>query len=293
MARSFSLVLFLGLSCQLASASEFLKPSKEIVERLSEDDIRTSLLEEVEATMGAGTAKNRFSEIKAMLDPIFAALPKNHYGHLNHAAVGYALHRLFVLRHGWHISGLDAKAGHRNSSEPSSPAGILSGQVPAYIEDMFEQRLAGKGFGLNEVAVLASTIEHLIHDEAVSRLGNAYNVHSLPVVSPVSNEDATEVLDTYMLSYILGENIKNLTWRLDQRLKEKMSVIFLAWPETQNFVREIQHNVTKDAEEVGFGALARIVSLVGERFGSFQDLECRQLKDKLVKMEYREAHWSL
>jgi hypothetical protein len=100
--------------------------------------------------------------------------------------------------------------------------------------------------------------------------------------------DATEVLDTYMLSYILGENIKNLTWRLDQRLKERMSAIFLAWPQTQDFVREIQHNVTNDDDDdVSFGAMARIVSLVGERFGSFQDLECRELKDKLVKMEWR------
>jgi hypothetical protein len=283
MATSFVFVL-LGLMSHLVGASEFLKPSKEIVESLSEEDIRTSLLEEVEAAMGTGTAKNRYSEIKAMLEPIFAALPKNQYGHLNHAAVGYALHRLFVLRHGWHIRGLDAKAGQHNSS---SPAGILSGQVPAYIEDMFEQRLAGKGYGLNEVIVLASTIEHLIHDEAVSRLGNAYNVHSLPVVEPVSSVDATEVLDTYMLSYILGENIKNLTWRLDQKLKEKMSVIFLAWPQTQDFVHEIQDNITKDVEEVGFGTMARIVSVVGERFGSFQDLECRELKDKLVKMEWR------
>merc|ERR1719408_621665 len=138
--------------------------------------------------------------MKAILQPIFAALPKNQHGRLGHAAVGYALHRLFVSRHGWVIKGLASNGGSWNSS---SPAGVLTDQVPAYIENMFEERLAGKGLRLADVAVLASTIEHLIHNEAVGRLGNAFNVHALPVTSPLSDEEATTVLDTYMMSYIL------------------------------------------------------------------------------------------
>jgi len=267
-----------------AVASEFLKAPPGPVELLSKEDIRTSLLEEVEGSLGAGSATNRLAEIKEMLRPVVLALPKNEHGNLGHAAVGYALHRLFVLRHGWHIQGLDSKANVWNAS---SPAGVLSGQVPSYIEDLFEERLAGKGYALNDIAVLASTIEHLIHNEAVSRLGNAFEVHGLPVVSPLDQDEATEVLDTYMLAYILGQNIKNLTFRLDQRLKEKMSEIFYAWPDTQKFVREIQKNVTETASEADFASLAKVVDVVGERFGSFQDLECHSLKAKLLKMEFR------
>ena len=79
--------------------------------------------------------------------------------------VRYALHRLFVLRHGWAIKGLRSEGETYNSS---SPSGVLTDHVPAYIEHLFEQRLGGKGFGLHETAVLAATIEHLIHNEAVS-----------------------------------------------------------------------------------------------------------------------------
>merc|ERR1719230_1328681 len=38
---------------------------------------------------------------------------------------------------------------------------------------------------------------------------------------------------------------------------------------------------------IDFGNLAKVVESVGQQFGSFQDFECRQLKDKLVEMEYR------
>jgi len=36
-----------------------------------------------------------------------------------------------------------------------------------------------------------------------------------------------------------------------------------------------------------FASLARVVEAVGEEYGTFQDLECRQMKDSLVKLEYR------
>merc|ERR1719181_389885 len=144
-------------------------------ERMSEEDVQTSLLAEVEGTFGEGSAGSRVKQLEAALAPIYAALPKNENGYLGHATVRYALHRLFVQRHGWLIKGLDSAGGHRNAT---SNAGLLKEQVPAYIQDLFEQRLGGRGFGLHELAVLAATIEHLVHSEAIKRLGYAFKVHS-------------------------------------------------------------------------------------------------------------------
>merc|ERR1719181_2440403 len=131
-----------------------------LTEHVSEQDIRTSLLDEVEGSLGKGAAGNRLSQMEAILAPIIAALPKNEHGNLGHSAVRYALHRLFVLRHGWVIKGLGSEGASQNSS---SPAGVLKDQVSSYIQDLFEKRLAGKGFGLRELAILGATIEHLIH----------------------------------------------------------------------------------------------------------------------------------
>merc|ERR1719327_1936496 len=151
-----------------------------------------------------------------MLGPIYAALPKNQKGYLGHSTVRYALHRLFVQRHGWVIKGLDTAGGHRNAT---SSAGLLKEQVPAYIQDLFEQRLGGRGFGLHELSVLAATIEHLVHSEAIKRLGDAFKVHRFLPTSLMSEKQADEVLDTYMAAYILGEDFYNMT--LDDALALK------------------------------------------------------------------------
>ena len=164
----------LGLSGSLtgtADGSTFLKANPTAnEERISEADVQTSLLSEIESTFGEGSASSRVKQLEESLGPMYAALPKNPQGYLGHATVRYALHRLFVQRHGWVIKGLDAAGGHRNST---SGAGLLKEQVPAYIQDLFEKRLGGRGFGLHETAVLAATIEHLVHNEAIKRTPGA------------------------------------------------------------------------------------------------------------------------
>jgi len=265
-------------------ANEFLKDPKVLNEHVSEEDIRISLLDEVEGSLGAGSASKRLSQMEEQLKPIVDALPKNQYGNMGHATVRYALHRLFVVRHGWVIHGLDTSAGVSNAS---SPSGVLTDQVPAYLEHLFEQRLAGKGFGLHELALLAATIEHLIHNEALSKFGAAFNVHNLPLTSPVTESEAKTVLDTYMIAYILGEELSNMTSKYAQKLHDNMPLMFLAWKDTQKFLDEVRVNVTKEAVQLDFAALAKVAEVVGEQYGSFQDFECRELKDKLVKIEYR------
>merc|ERR1719387_3473776 len=169
---------------QIADANAFLKANPSAKEqRISVEEVQTSLLAEVEGTFGEGTASSRVKQLEATLRPMYAALPKNEQGYLGYATVRYALHRLFVQRHGWFIKGLDVAGGHRNST---SSAGLLKQQVPAYVQELFEQRLGSRGFGLHELGVLAATIEHLIHNEAVKRVGDTFKVHDLLPTSPLN-----------------------------------------------------------------------------------------------------------
>merc|ERR1719353_755085 len=269
-----------------SDANEFLKaPAHMLTESISEEDIRISLLDEVEGSLGKGSAANRLSQIEATLRPIVATLPKNVHGNLERSAVSYALHRLFVARHGWVIKGLGTEAATQNSS---SPAGVLKDQVPAYIADLFEQRLEGKGFSLHELAILASTIEHLIHNEAVSKLGAVFNVFKLSLLNPLTQEQATEVLDTYFMAYILGQDLTNMTQASARQLNNAMPEIFLAWKDTQKFVDGIRKRIIKDGvDSVEFASLAKVVETAGEEYGTFQDFECKDMKASLMKMEHR------
>jgi len=181
------------------------------------------------------------------------------------------------------IKGLGADAFKQNSSA----VGILKDQVPAYIAGLFEERLAGKGFALREIAILASTVEHLIHNEAVSRLGAVFNVLKLSLTSPISKDEATEVLDTYMMAYILGEKLDNMTATTARQINKAMPDVVLAWKDTQKFVDDIRKKIMKDGVVENFASLSKVVETAGEEYGTFQDFECRDMKEKLVKMEYR------
>merc|ERR1719401_3284421 len=209
----FACIVFLGVGALLVNVSEantFLKvdPSRR-QERMSEEDIKMSLLAEVEGVFGMGSATTRLKQLEAALIPMFAALPKNQHGYLGHATVRYALHRLFVQRHGWFIKGLHEAGDHRGST---SKIGLLQEQIPAYVQDLFEERLGGRGFGLHEVAVLAATIEHLVHKEAVAKVGEVFHVHNLSQTSVITTEsEVDDVLDTYMTVYIRGDDLSQLT----------------------------------------------------------------------------------
>lgn len=271
----------------LGHASEFLKATPSaLVERLSEESIRTTLLEEVESSLGTSMNRKRTDDIEAQLRTIYIALPKNEHGNLGHTAVRYALHRLFMLRHGWSLKGLSPNGESFNSS---SPAGVLKEQAPAYIQSLFEDRLGNKGLGLHELAVMGATVEHLIHNEGVGRLGAVFNVHRLLPTGIVTTEQATELLDTYMMAFILGQNLTGLATQDARDLVTDMPEIFLAWRDTQEFVRGIRTKVTATlpSKELDFSALAKIVDVVGEEFGRFQNTECTQLKKSLVEMEDR------
>jgi len=260
---------------------------KHLAERVSEQDIQTSFLAEVEASLGSGIAAKRISDIKAILGPMFSTLPKNQQGNLEHVTVRYALHRLFIQRHGWSIQGLDPAGDSWNAS---SPTGILANQVPSYIQNMFEQRLGGRGLGLNELAVFAATIEHLIHDEAIGRLGSAMNLQGLLPTASMTAADADAVLDVYMMEYILGKHVGNLTTSQANRMVKAMPEMFLAWPETQSFVREVRKNTTDafgKGDELDFATLAKVADTVGEKFGKFQNAECLGMKAMLMEIEDR------
>jgi hypothetical protein len=255
---------------------------------VSETDIQTSLLEEIEGTLGTGSATSRLRLLEAILKPMYESLPKNEFGNLGHATVRYALHRLFIMRHGWSIKGLGR---HAEDANVSSLGGVFKDQVPAYIQDTFEKRLGEKGVGLRELAVMASTLEHLIHRETVGKLGDVYNLLQILPTTRVSKATSYDLLDTYMMAFILAQDARNLTLNEAQALMRGMPELFLAWGETQEFVRRIHSNITQVADDapspmLEFSSVAKVAEVIGEEYGSFQNFECQQLKGTLMKMEF-------
>merc|ERR1740139_2052563 len=72
--------------------------------------------------------------------PLYASLPKNEHGNVGHQAVRYALHRVFVRRHGWFIRGLEP------GNATWTPQRLPNGQLPPawvkeWVPNFLQERL--------------------------------------------------------------------------------------------------------------------------------------------------------
>ena len=244
---------------------------------MNADDLKKTLLEEIEKNFASVGKRGRLARLETALKPLFDSLPKNEHGNLGHSPVRYALHRIFVQRHGWYIKGLEPDGDNWNAT---SPAGVLKDKVSSYVEELFEARLGGRGFNLHDTAVLAATLEHLIHDESQGRLTKAYDLKKLSANTELNRAQADSVLDEYMKYHLLSDDMAS-------KVSEKeMKEIFPGWAETQQFVRDIRSEVerTSTSGKLSFAAMTHVVEEVGERFGHFQNAECSAMKTKLVDM---------
>merc|ERR1719356_2450376 len=177
----------------LCQANNFLQmtPSAHKRRHTSAANVR-SLLEESEGALGSGSTARRVARLEASLAPMFASLPKNQYANLNDATARYALHRLFVQRHGWYVKGLEPDGEHYNAS---SPIEVLQDYPVAVLQGLFETKLKQHGFSLHDTAVFAATLEHLIHKESVELTEQAYEASNLSQSGLLTVEEVDTVLD--------------------------------------------------------------------------------------------------
>jgi len=258
-------------------ANAYLRSGPGGTGRISADTVKSNLLTEIEGTLGSASPRGRIARIEASLSSMFAALPKNEYGNLGHTTVRYALHRLFVQQHGWYVKGLEPAGDSWNTT---SPASILKDRVSSEVINLMESRLDGHGFGLHDTAVLAATLEHIVHDEALGRLGKAYEMNNIAQNDRLDGAQSDAILDTYMKLYILPEDLVGVTSDAD------MLESYPGWTETKEFVHDVQREVsrTDHGSKPSFMLMENVVSEVAERYGHFQDAECRQMKNHLVSL---------
>jgi hypothetical protein len=250
-----------------------------------------ALLKELEAALGSTqrhATEKRLKRIQQKMLPMFNSVTKNENGNLGSAAAGYLLHRLFVQRHGWFIRALEPSGNSLGAWNSSSPTAVLAERVPEHVQQLFEKRLGMHGMGLHEIAVLASTLEQLVHRETVERLTMALNALNLKPDQEISQEEASRVLEVYMANYILGflhEDTAEASAEKVNMLHEEILDLYPAWPETQAFLNEVFQSVAPKRDYMYISEIENVAEEIGERYGRFQDVECRQLKDMLLAVE--------
>merc|ERR1719210_217210 len=161
---------------------------------------------------------------------------------------------------------------------------MLQNKTPHAI---FENHLGNHTFGMHEVAVLAATLENLVHDENIEKLNSAFTAHGILAHNGnLTEEHMEEVIDTYMIHYVMGTFDPTQT---PKQISESVLEVYPKWPETAKFVRDVRREVLDRSDAnpyaLKFNDAVKVAEEIGERYGRWQDRECHELKHDLLKLE--------
>jgi len=252
------------------------------------------LLAELAGTAGNGTMAERLVSLEAALRPTYRAVPKESDGTLSHNVVRYVLQRFFARRNGWFIRGLEPNNGSAMATANASIAPQLAFQAmqewaPGYLQTFLEKIMAGRGVSLRELAVFAATLEDLIHKEEQGHLLQAYTSFDQPTSIHLKPDVAYNVLQTYMMIYMLGGNwTQQLASQVD-RLGMLFSKKVSHWDETLSWLKQLLADNAKSTPDpdngLDFNSALQMVSQIGNRFATFNTGECGRLKSQLKSQE--------
>jgi len=283
MAPSASWSMVLCTIVASVDASAFLGPS------IPHLDLNAgNLLEELERVLTSfdrDSIEARGSALEDKLRPTFNSLPQDDHGHLESAAVRYLLHRYFVERHGWYVLGFDTEGEAWNSS---SPTATLGQHVGSDVQGAFENQMDPRGLTLHEVSLLAVTLESFVHMETLQRLHSAYRVLGLSGKEDSAREsDVVRVLDTYMMMYVMGVNHTGVTSADVATYWADMDYLYPTFNDTRKWIHEVRKEVVSNAPALRntFDTTVRVLEEISNRYGRFQDKECIDLKDLMLKYE--------
>lgn len=250
----------------------------------------SNLLEELERVLGSShkaDAEERAVQLEEKMRSTFLALPRDTHDRVEPAAVRYLLHRFFVERHGWYVLGIDSEGEAWNSS---SPTAVLGAHASEATQEVFDEQL-NHGLSLRDVSLLAATLESFVHMETVQRLHDSYRVLGLSTETHAKEHEVVQALDTYMLLYVLGLNHSATTAEEVHTQWKDIEEVYPTWNETKKWIHEVRKEVVSPSPEArtAFETTVRVVEEIGDRYGRWQDQECVQLKESLLKYEVRDT----
>eukprot|EP00933_Yihiella_yeosuensis_P062540 TRINITY_DN65518_c0_g1_i1.p1 TRINITY_DN65518_c0_g1~~TRINITY_DN65518_c0_g1_i1.p1 ORF type:complete len:682 (-),score=109.72 TRINITY_DN65518_c0_g1_i1:224-2269(-) len=257
---------------------------------VSEGDVTQNLMEQLHSTVAKGV---RWSKLHKDLEPTFNSLPKNEKGHLDHQAVRYALHRLFVKRHGWFIKGLEPndETWHHDHDNDASTPNRVKEWVPSFLQEVLEEHLHHEGVNLASLVAFAAALEDVISNEMRIRLEVAYKVHELPLDGELTFEEATDVIETWYVSFLLAGKLSSDSADEVHKKKEVFATKYSGWKEAKDFLLTLahEHYSLQENTRYTFAANMRMVQRIAEQYYEFNDRECKDLKTTLTGLETQKA----
>lgn len=232
-------------------------------------------------------ADSSINSIEKMLKPIFAVMPKNEEGLLSNGTARYALHRLFTEQKSWDIKGLQPAGGSwiKSMSVTSDVREVSKYMVPSYLQDLILRKTGTNGMDLRSLAVMAATLEHLIHAELLSILYSVYATLNLPTAGKRSDRETDDILDMFMMVYAFGLNLEISTYRDMAKAKHHLENQHAGWPHVRAFVqgqkRKFSTQRALRGSELGFPEILQVVEEIGQQYPRWHHRDCTRAEDHL------------
>jgi hypothetical protein len=285
----FQVLVLTALVFSGASAQDFLRKvsTREII-----NDLEASLSDLLSGHASAAASK-RLATVEASIWQTFQSLPKNDMGRLAPTAVRYIVHGYFAREHGWQIKGLEpqgvqASAINANTTKVHD-VNILQDKAPALVEGLLEARHQNHGLALTDVVAMCAVLEQLVFDESVTLLEAAYRLNAESVTGQLDEAGLHRVLKSYLVLFGQGSKADlNDPVRhqaiLDARPREDIDDF--ERNAVSNFEFANRHGTNPFvARTYSFEVASQIVQDLAQRYGKWQNAECRDMKAHLVELD--------
>lgn len=251
--------------------------------------LRNSLDSVLTAAQGTGTTAKTVTELEEALRVTYSALPKNEYGRVSNETARYALHRLFVARHGWTLKGLEpaGSSWHKSMQITRDVKQASKYIVPTFIISEIADRESGRGLDLRLLATIAALLLHVIRSELMELLYKISVLLELPVNGPKTESQLKDIVTTFMMVYAFGIDLEVSSAKDFVRAKEYLESHHLGWRDMQGLLGETLGEHLAGASDYA-GVLA-VVTRLGERYSAWQSRDCTRARRELAAMPTLEA----
>jgi len=183
-----------------------------------------------------------------------------------------------------------------NASEVHG-ASIIQNKAPAILEALLEERQSERGLALQDAVAMMAALEHLIFDESVVLLERAYDLNSMHTGDMLDEVGLHEVLRSYLLLFRQGQSANLFDGDLHRSIKARYSTK-AGWHDIVAYEQDIQHDYDYNAKmkvnpflqrTYSFEEASQMVINLAEGYGKWQDEDCRDMKEHLMKMDTKGA----
>jgi len=250
--------------------------------------------EELKNPAGDKDRAARVAHITDVFRPVYASLEKKTDGTVSHEAARYLLHRFFMNEHGWDIRGLSGKGSsaalekHRNVHSYSTLK--VNEWLMPHLFDVLqdrEKKLGETGASLEELAAVAETVEDLAAKDFAKRLEGLLELLELPTEGMVPKADADKVMDAFLMQFLMSGNVTSTTRREALDEVQEYTELYDGWAEADAWMTEVERqHMRPDARGlVDLADAKRVVAEVGMRYYVFNEPQCKDMKNTLLKIE--------